>query len=93
MRKNLDIIFGLAAWAVGIITVLDGFSYLSLHWVAWPYWPAPLLWSICVVLMYVFSTRRPLKLCWVWLSSPLAFMVYVMLAIMLIGMSRGGGGH
>lgn len=92
MRKNLDIIFGLAAWAVGIITVLDGLSYLSLHWVAWPYWPAPLLWSICVILMFVFSTRRPLKLCWVWPSLPLAFMAYVLFAIVLTGTSRDSGG-
>jgi hypothetical protein len=93
MRKNLDIYFGLAAWAVGIIPVLDGCSYVNLHWGSWPYWPAPLAWSVCVVLMYAFSTRRPLKLCWVWLSFPLAFVMYVLFAIMLIGKSRGGAGH
>ncbi|MFH2126260.1 MAG: hypothetical protein ABIK12_07065 [Pseudomonadota bacterium] len=31
-----------------------------------------------MILMYVFSTRRPLKLCWVWLSFPLAFVLYVL---------------
>lgn len=92
MRKNLDIFFGLAAWAVGIVTVLDGLSYVHLPWGSWPYWPAPLTWSVCVVLMYVFSTRRPLKLCWVWLSFPLAFMAYVLFAIVMTGPGPGPGG-
>ena len=87
MRKNLDIIFGLAAWAVGIITVLDGFSYVDLPWGIWPYWPAPLAWSICVILMLVFRNRRPLKLWWVWPSFPLAFIMWVLFAIMMFGKS------
>ncbi|MBU1277397.1 MAG: hypothetical protein KJ720_18650 [Proteobacteria bacterium] len=78
MRKNLDIFFGLAAWAIGIFTVADGFSLFGAFWVEWPYWPAPLLWIICVVLMFVFRTRRPLKLWWVWPSFPLAFIMWVL---------------
>lgn len=78
MRKNIGIYFGLAAWAVGLFTFVTGFSGLHGHGVSWAVWPAPLAWSICVILMYVFSTRRPLKLCWVWLSFPLAFVMWVL---------------
>ena len=85
MRKNLDILFGLTAWAIGLFTLAaDQFSWggYSLQWMTWL---APLLWTICVVLMLVFKKRKAWKLWWVWPSFPLAFMVWVLLAIMMFG--------
>ncbi|MBU4278651.1 MAG: hypothetical protein KKC30_18065 [Proteobacteria bacterium] len=85
MRKNIDIFFGLAAWAVGIFTFVAGFYSLGGYAVYWASWPAPALWTLCVVLMFVFRNRRPLKLWWVWPSFPLAFVMWVLFAIMMFG--------
>ena len=85
MRKNLDILFGMAAWVIGLFTIVAGHYSLWGHSVDWMAWPAPLLWTICVVLMLIFRTRRPLKLWWVWPSFPLAFIMWVLFAIMMFG--------
>ncbi|MBU4563523.1 MAG: hypothetical protein KMY53_13415 [Desulfarculus sp.] len=91
MRKNLDVCFGLVAWAIGIFTVATEFFFYWKYEFAWRDWFAPILWSLCVVLMLVLKNRRPLNLWWVWLSFPLAFLNWLIFAVIFIAWSRGGG--
>ncbi len=86
VRKNLDIIFGLAAGAVGIFHLCRGILFFGRDAVYWASCPAPALWTLCVVLMFFLRNRRPLSLV-VWPSLPLAFVMWVLFAIMMFGKS------
>ncbi len=85
MRRNLDIILGLIACAIGL------FTFATLVYLDYPYrdewmmWIAPSLWLVCVIAMYIFRKRNPWWLIWVWLSFPGAFVVWCMLAIFIMG--------
>ena len=86
MRKNLDIYLGVVAWVIGLCTIAaDQLSWdgYSLEWITWL---APLSWTICVVLMFVLKNRKTWKLWWVWLSFPLAFMAWILVAVMVLGL-------
>ncbi|MBU1277398.1 MAG: hypothetical protein KJ720_18655 [Proteobacteria bacterium] len=85
MRKNLDIFFGLAAWAIGILAVMAAFWPFWKFGFTWMEWVAPSLWTLCVILMFVISKRRPIKLWWVWPSFPLAFVLWVSLIVLVLG--------
>lgn len=78
MRKNLDIIFGLTAWGIGILAVVAAFHPFWKFRFTWMEWVAPSLWTLCVILMFVISKRRPIKLWWIWPSFPLAFVMWVL---------------
>ena len=90
MRKNLDILFGVVAWAIGLCTIAADQLPLGGYTFEWIIWVAPLSWIICVVLMFVLKNRKTWKLWWVWLSFPFAFMAWVLVAIMVFGLRQGG---
>ncbi|MCF8033318.1 MAG: hypothetical protein K9K66_09360 [Desulfarculaceae bacterium] len=88
MRRNLDIIFGVIAWAIGLCTIVADQLPLGGYTFEWIIWVAPLSWSICVVLMFTFISRKAGKLWWVWPSFPFAFMAWILVAIILVGAER-----
>jgi len=93
MIKNLDIYLGLTAWGIGIFTAISAVVPFWRYAFEWTYWVAPGFWALCVILMFVVKNRRPLKLWWVWPSFPLAFMVWVLFAILVFGRHFTSGAH
>jgi hypothetical protein len=90
LRKNIDIVLGLMAWAVSTT------SYLSLEaigeepslWRFIAFFFIPILWIVLVLTAFSFRTRPRLKLWWIWISAPLAFYGWGFAYFVLLSIAR-----
>ncbi|ADK86489.1 hypothetical protein Deba_3136 [Desulfarculus baarsii DSM 2075] len=102
MKRRIDIYLGLFAWFLGVAAVLRA-KFSSLAWrvdlrgygVDFYYTSIdaltgaiPLLWTASVAAMIVLRQRPLRKLWWVWLSFPLAFIFYLIIAVLITGQAR-----
>ena len=90
MRKNIDILLGLVAWAIGVFTIAEENLFDWQYEYEWKRWIGPGLWLLCVMATYVFKTRKSWKLFWVWLSFPLAFAFWIFVGLAFWAWSHSG---
>ncbi|ADK86490.1 hypothetical protein Deba_3137 [Desulfarculus baarsii DSM 2075] len=102
MKRRIDIYLGLFAWLLGVVAVSRAI-FPSASWVIdlrshgldFYYTSVeammkgiPLLWTASVAAMIVLRQRPLRKLWWVWLSFPLAFVFYVVVAAFVVERAR-----
>ncbi len=73
MKRNLDIILGLTAWLMAIVTRVWLYASYSAIPVVMGRLILPTLWLWCVVPMLINRQHRVRRTWWVWLSVPYAF--------------------
>ena len=89
MKKNVDILLGLVACVIALLTFASEFFLNWSYESQWKEWIAPILWILCVIGMYVFKSRSSWKLIWVWLSFPFAFIVWLFFGLLFWAWSNG----